>query len=221
MAQCEALRAQASDLRKQISSMKPLGARLDGCRAALERARNRQRNSHDLLAKANSAHNQACEETRRLESELAELEHQLRSEQQRSEEANSIAQLQAQMAVVVSEMANSQNVSQDEVNATRAAMDQLFAGLVAIQTVACTRSQSAAPAPVAAQRPSVLQMLQRPQVPPQPPLTSQPPTQAASQTPVVEMLVMHAQGSEQDSLMVMPVQGSEQEFLMEAGDQQL
>ena len=72
--QCEALRAKAAALRREIIDAKPIGARIDGTRAALQRAQDRKAEAVRTLVLAQDAVSAADAETGKLACELAELE---------------------------------------------------------------------------------------------------------------------------------------------------
>ena len=63
--------------RKQIGDLRPLGKRLDGARAALERARARQTTAEDGLKLAQQTVASAREEVAKIAQEVAELEKQV------------------------------------------------------------------------------------------------------------------------------------------------
>ena len=141
--------------------------------------------------KAATAQQKAADEKHRLEAELAELEQQARSEQARHDESNSITRLREQMTTVVTDMTSSPLVNQTEVQATRTAMEQLFSGLLSIQSAAAMRGPSQPASTASGARtpereqfahPSVLQLLQAPLSVQQPSVLQM--LQAASATPV-------------------------------------
>ena len=72
--QCEALRAKVTALRREIIDAKPIGARIDGTRAALQRAQDRKAEAVRTLVLAQDAVSAADAETDKLALELAELE---------------------------------------------------------------------------------------------------------------------------------------------------
>ena len=121
-----AMTQQREALRKQISETKSLGARLDGWRAALERAKQRRAHAQEIAAAAAAAQDKANQDVVRLSSELAELEQHVRSEQTKEQNADCVTRLHSEMSAVVAEMTGSGNVDQAEIAATKSAMEQLF-----------------------------------------------------------------------------------------------
>lgn len=119
-------------LRARLVSARPLGARIDGCRAALERSRSRQQAASDAVDAATAARQTAHSQTTSLEAELHELEEQVAAYSRATEGGNCITRLQGDMARIISEMGSSQVVTQQEVQEVLAQMASLFQSVTAI-----------------------------------------------------------------------------------------
>ena len=145
---------QASDIKRKIINTKPLGSRLEGCRSALDRARKRQETANDAVAVALKAQDAANSEATRLESELAELEAAVLSDQQQEAKSTCLERLKVELTQVVSEMQQSGNVAESDMQGAMGQMEVLFTGLVAV----AQKAQAVASTP---KGPTVLDMLQK------------------------------------------------------------
>ena len=148
----EPLMHQAEELKRKITGSRPLGARIDGCRGALERARKRHDAASQGVAMATKILESASTEVTRLEAELKELEASVAAHQQMEQKNTCLDRLQADMKQVVQEMVNSHSVRQEDVADSMKHMETLFQGLVSISQQ--SKLAGHAPAP-----PSVLEML--------------------------------------------------------------
>ena len=149
---------QASEIKRKIINTKPLSARLEGCRSALERARKRQETANDAVAVALKAQDAANSEATRLEAELKELDAAVLSDQQHEEKSTCLERLKVELGQVVTEMRQSGNVAESDLKGAVEQMEVLFNGLVAV-------SQKAQTAATVATGPTVLEMLRRVVVP--------------------------------------------------------
>jgi hypothetical protein len=123
---------QHAHAKAKIASSRPLGARLDGCRAALDRTRQTATAMAAAAAAAEGASIRAQAQVVSLESELAELEALVTSDEANEGSKTCITRLQSEMMRVVSEMAQSTHVDKPEVDAVMAAMTTLFQGVTDI-----------------------------------------------------------------------------------------
>ena len=150
---------QQEELKKAISNSRPFGARLDGCKAALARARSRLDEATNNVLVAQQQQTEASNQVMKLEADLKDLEQSVVEQDATQEKADCLQHLQKQMAKVVEEMVTSGNVQRGEVDETVKQMEVLFGGL---QTIHQRASSRTAETP---QQPSVIQMLQRNGVP--------------------------------------------------------
>ena len=139
----QALLDRHSTLRAQPVSARPLGARIDGCRTALERSRARQQAAAEAVEAAMAAQQAAQAQTASLEAELRELEEQVAVNNRTTEGGDCITRLQGDMERVISEMGSSQHITQQEVQAVMSQMTSLFQSVTAI-----SQRVSAAPPPL-------------------------------------------------------------------------
>ena len=153
------------ELKKQIICTNSVGKRIDGCKGAIERAQQRQAAAVAKLAEAEEARNNAAEDIHRLQSELAELEASVSSQQAQAEEGSRIKRMQTEMSRVLADMNVSGNVAPQEIQTAVANMNALFKSIVQIQQAAQNRAagdgsgSSGVPVNVS---PSVLDMLRAP-----------------------------------------------------------
>ena len=117
--------AKHAELKGKLSATKPLGVRLDGCRAALARARSRLVTAEETVRAAHQARDEAAEQVQQFEAELRDLETVIQPQQSESN-SNSIGRLQSGLEQVVNEMAASPHTSQQEVQSVMAQMTGLF-----------------------------------------------------------------------------------------------
>ena len=134
---------QIAQTKAKICSTRPLGARLDGCRDALERAKHRLTSAESLAQAAIAAQTEAASQVTKLQSELAELENLVAEDTRKKEEGSSLDRLQTQMQAIVGEMSNSIHVDASEAQVAMQQMTQLFQQLSSI----AVKSQKAAIAP--------------------------------------------------------------------------
>jgi hypothetical protein len=133
--------SQINDTKSKIYSTKPFGARLDGCRNALERARNRLGTADAAVQAAAVVRETAANQVTKYEAELAELEALISEDVVKKESSSCLTRLQNEMQSVVDEMSRSPHIESDEASLAMQQMSQLFHHLSAIavksQTVAC------------------------------------------------------------------------------------
>jgi hypothetical protein len=138
------INAQHAQAKAKLASTRPLGARLDGCKAALERTRHRAATCLAAESAAQFARAEAQAQVVQLESELAELESMVSDDVTKQESTTCLTRLQAEMMRVVTEMAQSSHVDKPEVDAVMASMTSLFQGVTSI-AARCQASATAAP----------------------------------------------------------------------------
>lgn len=98
----DSLQSQLEEKRKMLQALKPLGQRLDGTRAALERSRKRKAHAEEALQLAQMTLKQAAEEEDRFQAELNELEATVGLEPQQS--TPSLQALGEQLAAAVEQL---------------------------------------------------------------------------------------------------------------------
>ena len=135
---------QIDQAKAKISSTKPLGARLDGCREALARAKKRFAAAESLAQSALTAQNVAAAEVTKVQAELTELEGLMAEDARSAAEGSSLEKLQAQMRTIVSQMSCSVHVETGEAQQVMQMMSSLFQQLTCI----ASKSQMAASAAV-------------------------------------------------------------------------
>lgn len=95
--------------KKMITELKPIGARLDACRAALDRSKARRESAEMAVMTAQAAWAAADNESTQLQREVASLEQELQSQPpdgpQSAPPLDSVTQLKDGMAKVLDEMA--------------------------------------------------------------------------------------------------------------------
>ena len=176
---------QIEETKTKVSSSKPLGARLDGCRNALERARQRQATAEAALQAATLARDAAKSQVAKYESELAELETLVADEAQKKRSSSCLSRLQKEMHQIVKEMSSSAHVDGTEATVALQQMAALFQNLSGI----AAKSQAAATVAAATtpcERARLQQMLQQN-------ASIVPPTVAASAHTYVEALQVAAE----------------------------
>ena len=145
--------------KRRITEMKPLGARIDACRGALERAEQRKRNALEQVALAQEAVMKAEKEELELKASLASLE-ALVAQESTTGNASSLTQLEEGMTAVISDMRASPTLDQNTVGNIQSQMQQLF---LTLQALAAQNLQRTPPdggtGPHVAAAPSVLDML--------------------------------------------------------------
>ena len=129
-----ALQAQAGELKKQISNTKSIGARIDGCKGALERALRRQQQAQDAIQEATTKRDSAAQDVVRFQAELRELRELEVDRSIQQQEGGCINRMQSEMAQVLSEMSSSTFVAQEEISAATSRMRELFNGILEIKS---------------------------------------------------------------------------------------
>ena len=134
------IQKQIDDTKAKISHTKPLGARMDGCRNALDRARKRQATAEAAFQAATLAREAADAQVQKYMSELAELETLVSDEAQKKESSTCLTRLQKEMQLVVKERSSSFHVDGSEAALALQQMTALFQNLTDI----AAKSQAAA-----------------------------------------------------------------------------
>ena len=169
----ERARKQLSDdvaeAKRKIIDLKPVGARMDACKEAIERATQRRMQARETLRLASEAVDSSEAEVARLGQELAGLEKAVAQEQDASSKANnSLEQLESGMTAVITDMSGSR-VDPSIIAQAKGQMQLLFESLKKVSascaaSAAAEAQQQALPAANA----SVLHMLQANARPPNP-----------------------------------------------------
>ena len=119
-----------------ITAFKPLGARIDGCRGALERALARKANAEKALGEAQAAILQADQEAVQLAQQLQQLESEVATHGEQREQTDSIEGMTAALSKVISEMKSSPLVAPEILQETEAHMTKLLQGIRTIMAAA-------------------------------------------------------------------------------------
>ena len=147
--------------KRLITEMKPIGARLDACRAALDRSRARKESAELAVMAAQAALASADNEAAHLMREVASLELELKSQPQDCPASpappDSVTQLRDGMAKVLDEMAHG-IVPPDIIGAMHQRLAEVFND-VTILSQSCTAAAAASQANHAVAAPSVYEML--------------------------------------------------------------
>ena len=114
--------------------MKPLGARLDDCEAAVGRAAKRRQEAEDIIKIAEVMRRNAADEGDKLKAELLQL--QSSAAEKTGVPEDSIAQMNESLAKVLSEMKGSQFVESHAVAEAEKLMESLFVGLFRVAQLA-------------------------------------------------------------------------------------
>ena len=148
------LNERIAEHKRAIVALKPFGAQLDGCRAALLRAEARKAKAIQARNDADLAIATAASEIDRLSADLASLEAQvaLPEGSDATSAADCVDKLTASLRTVVDEMAASCHVRPDLVSETKAQMTNLLTGIKAIAAAAQASAATplVPPAPVPA-----------------------------------------------------------------------
>ena len=129
-------------VKQRLSEVRPLGARLDGCRAALTRARARCKVATEAVSAAIAAQEEAQRQVVQYETQLRELEATVATAQpEQVDGSNSIERLQGDMERILREMAHGGQVPGEEVQGVMAQMTTLFQQ---VTTIASRVSQQTA-----------------------------------------------------------------------------
>ncbi|CAK0884901.1 unnamed protein product, partial [Prorocentrum cordatum] len=122
------LATRLTDAKRQLPGSKPIGARIDGARAALGRARQRQAEAEQAVAAAlQLQHTVACEVTA-LETELQELEASLTTEAPIEATATPESQAHAILGQMIDQLTADEYVHPGHVEVAKTHVRQLFAG---------------------------------------------------------------------------------------------
>ena len=135
-----------------IIASKPLGARIDGCRAALERAQSRKSQAEKSLTLAQAAVQQADAEVANLAQQLQHLEQEVAPQSEPAEQANSIESMAAAMSKIMADMKASPLVAPEVMLETETHMTNLLKGVRSI--VAATVEAAAAVSQAPTQAPA-------------------------------------------------------------------
>ena len=111
----------------EATRMKPLGARLDDCEAAVGRAAKRRQEAEDIIKIAEVVRRNAEDEENKLKAEVLQLQSSAAEKTYGSED--SIAQMNASLAKVLSEMKWSQFVEAHAIAEAEKLMESLSVGL--------------------------------------------------------------------------------------------
>lgn len=120
------------EAKSKICSAKPLVARLDGCRGALERGRQRLATADAAVQAATLARNTAAAQVAKFKSELAELEAMVAEDAKKKESSTCLSRLQKEMQQIVNEMTCSAHVEGVEAASAMQQMAALFQNLSSI-----------------------------------------------------------------------------------------
>jgi hypothetical protein len=138
------LGAKAEEAKAKIRDAKPIGARIDGCKAAITRAQHRLEQSTAQWDEAKINMQQASQELVQFKQDLAGLELSVASEQQDLRQVpSSVEQLADSLTKVLKEMTSSPAVPRQLIDETTQHMHHLYAG---IQKIAAAAREVAAPA---------------------------------------------------------------------------
>ena len=122
-------------LRKQASKAKPVGAQLDACKAAINRARKRTEEAEELIALMQAVRDEAAEETSRLCKELVEIQSRVPQEADVDKSDSSIDAMNKALATVLGEMKTG-GVAPAVVGEAEALMAKLSAGIERVAELA-------------------------------------------------------------------------------------
>ena len=151
-----------AEAKRAVHGVRPIGARIDGARAALERSRSRQAEAAQAVEAAQQLHQLAADEVVALEAELQELrqaerEASLTSDMMCTEPgpaqaaAQPVEQAHAALNQMIASLSTDSYVHPAHLEAATAHVQQLFDGFrVTLQHAEATRAAAAGtPAPVA------------------------------------------------------------------------
>ena len=126
-----AIQFQLDSKRKQLGELRPLGKRLDGARAALERAQKRHATAEESLQLATQAVKTAADEVAQLRKDVAELEKQVAAAPPSTAPAppaqSTIDELTKQMEAAVHELAQFGSVSPEALREAQAQSEAILA----------------------------------------------------------------------------------------------
>ena len=138
--------AQIADLKKSITRSKPMGAQLDSCRAAIERAMKRKQCALEAAEKAHKDLQEAENQIEQLQEDLVQLEAQVASHHAQEHAHQNVAQVDSiqgtanALQKVLNEMQTSPTVPQESVAEAGLSMTSLMKG---IQSIAVAAQQAA------------------------------------------------------------------------------
>ena len=149
------LTSRLAEAKRRVHGVQPIGARLDGARAALERSRSRQAEAAQAVAAAQLLHQQAAEEVAGLEREVHDIEASLAAGTGSAEmdpvlesAVTPVDQAHAALNEMVTNLANDSCVHPAHLEAAKAHVKQLFDGFrLTLQQAEATRA-AAAGAPI-------------------------------------------------------------------------
>lgn len=129
--------AQREDLKRKISNSKPLAARIEGCRGAMERAQRRRQAALEALQLAQATFKEADQHACAKESELKDMEAEYLASAQKhlvveSQDETCLDALQNNMTRVLKEMESGGKVDQSLIAGAYTQMASLFQGLTTI-----------------------------------------------------------------------------------------
>ena len=177
------LMKQIAALKRQMIDAKPIGARIDGCRAALTRAMKRRDSGHEALHAAQAVVTAADIEVATLEIDLQTLEVELQSSTEAEPEtAESLITVEAGCARLISRLQEN-DVQEYTVLEAKKLVDNLVSGFK--QLLAITNTPGSDPPPAA----------QDPAAPVDPSAPSAPRAPSASRTPVAAAPAAPAAGA--------------------------
>ena len=174
------LEEKKADLKKQITSSKPLHMQVESCRGAVERSQKRLEHAKQVLQDARQKVTECEAEVNEAETALAEKSGEMARLQAEMTKVhppaqcgnNSLVTLRQSMESVITDMSQGA-VQPAAIEETRNLMAQLFGGLQALANTSATAPQTVnqpsvlqmlqtvpTPTPQAMHQPSVLQMLQ-------------------------------------------------------------
>jgi hypothetical protein len=138
------LEAKAEEAKARIRDAKPIGARIDGCKAAITRAQHRLEQSTVQRDEATTNMQQASQELVQMKLDLAGLELSVVTVQQDLQQVpSSVEQLAESLTKVLKEMTLSPSVPRQLVDETTQHMKRLYDG---IQKIAAAAREAAPPA---------------------------------------------------------------------------
>ena len=170
------LMKQITALKRQIIDAKPIGARIDGCRAALARAMKRRDTGHDALQAAQAVAAATDIEVATLEIDLQTLEFELQASVEEPETAESLFTVEAGCARLISRLQEN-DVQEFTVLEAKKLVDNLVCGFKQLLAVTEPRAR-----PPPAQDPAASSGSSAPSAPSTPTTTAAP---ASGTSPVM------------------------------------
>ena len=137
----DAISQQITTAKAKINSSKPLAVRLEGCQAAVERARKRLAAAESLAKSAVAAQEVAANEVNKYQAELNEVQVLMSRQLQTAQNGTCLEQLHGQMQSIISEMASSAHV---EVSDTQQAIQKMSALINQLTSIAAKSQATAA-----------------------------------------------------------------------------